>query len=182
MHLEAVRIVADALADATIGVSAIVASVPRDAGDAAPPAIAGIYDDSRTGWVARGELPPSTALPALVVTLASPQLQYAGAPLPTRDARHQRETEITVGVHLLLRDTDTQAATEAALYLLRAIRGVVDVLAQPAHAARRTRNGVRLEQLTDLTQVRLWEPVQDTVLAGVVLATWRARESVAALT
>jgi hypothetical protein len=49
----AVRQVADWLADLTTGVNALLASVPKDVGDPAPPNVT-IYDETRDAWVAVG--------------------------------------------------------------------------------------------------------------------------------
>ena len=52
----AVRQVADWLGDATYGVNAVRASIPKDVADSAPAAVT-IYDETRDAWVARGQVP-----------------------------------------------------------------------------------------------------------------------------
>lgn len=56
MIVDGVRQTAVWLADATTGVNALRSSVPRDSGEAAPPAVS-IYDETRSAWVARGVVP-----------------------------------------------------------------------------------------------------------------------------
>lgn len=56
MIVAAVRQTADWLGDATHGVNALLASVPGDVGDTAPPNVT-IYDATRQDWVARGVIP-----------------------------------------------------------------------------------------------------------------------------
>lgn len=56
MNVAAVRQTADWLADATTGVNALLASVPRDVGDPAPPDVT-IYDETTAPWVARLSVP-----------------------------------------------------------------------------------------------------------------------------
>lgn len=56
MIAAAVRQVADWLGDATTGVNALLATVPKDVADAVPANVT-IYDETREPWVARGTVP-----------------------------------------------------------------------------------------------------------------------------
>jgi hypothetical protein len=56
MIVAAIRQTADWLADGTTGVNALLAAVPKDVTDTAPPTVT-IYDETRDAWVARGAVP-----------------------------------------------------------------------------------------------------------------------------
>lgn len=56
MKVAAIRQTADWLAHVVTGVNALLATVPRDVGEAAPPNVT-VYDETRDDWVARGTVP-----------------------------------------------------------------------------------------------------------------------------
>lgn len=179
MHLAAVQIIANALADSRFGVNAVLDKIPR--GDQRRPPDVQVYDESRHGWVSRLELednpPEGVTLPALVVLLAAPMVwTYKGR--PTRDAPAQiTSPQVTVGVHYLTREVTTEVGVTDAMLTLRAVRGVLAMLAQPALAAMRELYDVRLEIPIETQYARLFTPLDDVTLAGTVLTTWAARET-----
>ncbi|MFA6165391.1 MAG: hypothetical protein WC700_02160 [Gemmatimonadaceae bacterium] len=178
MHLAAVQLIANALADSTIGVNAVLDSIPR--GDHRRPPNVQVYDETRVGWVSRLELaeepPEGTALPGLVVVLGGP-IGWQSKGRPTRDAPSQTANQITVGLHYLTRETETEVGVTDAILTLRAARGVLNILAQPDFVALRTLYGVRLETLVENQYARLFTPIEDVILAGSLLTTWTARET-----
>jgi hypothetical protein len=183
MHLEAVRLIANALADGTIGVNALLDAVPRVVDRR--PANVQVYDETRDGWVSLLELskapPEDVQLPALIVLLGGPiQWQYKGR--PTRDAAGVINAPISVAVHYLTSESDTAVAVADALLTLRAVRGTLQLLTQGNFVAMRELNHVRLEGPVDMQQTRLFTPIEDTTLAGAVITTWQARETLPAYT
>jgi len=183
MHLEAVRLIANALADSTIGVNALLDSVPRL--DDRRPANVQVYDETRHGWVSRLELneapPEGTALPALIVLLGGPiQWQYKGR--PTFDAPAVIAAPVSIAVHFLTRESNTALAVTDGLIVMRAVRGTLQLLTQGDCKALREMNHVRLDGSADLQQTRQFTPVEDSVLAGAIISTWTARETLPAYT
>ncbi len=178
MHLAVVELIANALADSTIGVNAVLDVVPR--GDHRRPPNAQVYVETRAGWVSRLELaenpPEGVELPGLVVVLGGP-INWQGKGRPTRDAVSQTANQVTAGIHYLTRETDTEIAVADSILSLRAARGVLNILAQPAHVLLRELYGVRLETIVETQYARLFTPIEDVILAGSLLTTWTARET-----
>ena len=179
-HLAA-RIVADHLADAVEGVNAIAALVPRDGADPLPPTVS-VYDETRHGWVAHDLVPQKDAAGSEIsfpfVAVSVQGANYAGG-IPTATAEGAQLEDgdsVTVGVKLVLRDTDTEVAAVAAMYLMRAIRNSLLVLDAPDHQATRTRCGVRLEQSNRVTQGRVLSPAEDVLSDPVLLITYPLSE------
>lgn len=179
MHLEAVQLIANALAHSTWGVNTLLAQIPRS--DQRRPPDVQVYDETRDGWVSRLELaekpPDGVTLPGLVVVLGGPITWPVGRGRPTHDAPAQVATSVTVGIHYLTREADTAVGVADAMLTLRAVRGVLNQLAQPALGAERTLHDVRLEILQETQYARLFTPIEDVILAGAVLTTWTARET-----
>ena len=183
MHLEAVKLIANALADASIGVNVVLDKIPRT--DERRPANVQVYDECRAGWVSRlelGEEPPEgVQLPALIVVLGGPiAWPYKGK--PTFDASAVIAAPVTVSVHYLTREADTAIAVTDALLTLRAVRGTLQMLSQGELKSMREMNHVRLDTPVDWQQTRLFNEIGDTTLAGAVLTTWQARETLPAYT
>lgn len=176
----AVRIVADWLAGVSTpdyGVNAVAAAVPRFAGHAAPSPVV-VYDECRHGWVARGQVPsPPTGItfPAVVVTLVTHASDGALQAADT-DALLE-EGEVSVAVQLVQRDVDTEAAAQAAMYLLRALRGSLAALDRPQHQSARTGAGVRLQPSLSRQQAKLEESLGDVVSAGAIVVTYPVWET-----
>lgn len=174
----AIRCVADWLADATEGVNAHLARVPRDGDDPAPPPIATIADTTRTGWAARGLLPRGepAALPLVVVSLApDPATLDPSIKTTSRGARVAHGT-VAIAVQLVVRHPESQRAACDVAYGLRALRGALLALASAPGSAR-TRGGLQLVQLQRLETAH-YEERDDLGASGVVVATWSTRETV----
>ena len=174
MILEAVRIVADWLADSTNGVNALLASVPREADTAVPPAVT-VFDSSRHGFVARGQIPESIErLPALLVSPADQsmdQVSPAARPFPA-------DTTITLLVRYATQRQDTAQAERDASLTIRAIWRSIGMLMQSnaTTEAARNRNSVQLWTVSSMQAATLYQDNQDTVVTGGVLVTCRVRD------
>lgn len=181
MKLEILRIIADELADGTHGVNALLSTVPRDAGDPEPPALHAIYDETRKGWLARGELPEelkaATENPFLVVTMLG-DLDFGGRSRPSNDAGGLVRATFRVTVQYVTHQAFTERGEQDGLYTGRAVRSVLQQLFSPARAAARERNGVQLEVLQNITELNVFETIEDrTVIANIVVLTGTARET-----
>lgn len=178
-----VRIVANWLADATYGVNAIAAVVPRDGSDPQPDAVH-VYDETRHGWVARNEAPRGDGVvqfPAVAVVLQKGQ--FDGAVPDSQDTGARTvDGQITVIVQLLLQKSATETAVAQAMYLVRAIRNSLLQLNDPSRDAQRTLTGIRLTPTDGVLQGRLDAPVGDNVLAAAALMVTYATTEVTALT
>lgn len=178
MHLAVAELIANALADSTIGVNTVLDSIPR--GDHRRPPNAQVYVETRDGWVSRLELaevpPEGVELPGLVVVLGGP-ITWLSKGRPTRDVPSQTANQATAGIHYLTREVDTAVGVADSILSLRAARGVLNILAQPDFVALRTLYGVRLETIVETQYARLFTPIEDVILAGSLLTTWTARET-----
>lgn len=190
METEVVRLIADALADATIGVGAVLANVPRVSGDALP-ATPTIYDETRHDWVCLEEVPNeplggaenAVSLPALVVRLASAKAALMPARArPSSAAPAQTEVEAEVAIHYYTKDDSPAAAMRAGRVTLRAVRGVLNVLWHPDHVDMRKLNKVALEGLVNIESGIDFVPLEHHTIAGALIVRVRARELVAGWT
>ena len=180
-HLAA-RIVADHLKSNTEGVNAIAALVPRDGADPLPPAVT-VYDETRDGWVAHDVVPHKDAAGTVIsfpfVAVSTNEAIFdGGIPLATAEGAQAIEgPSVTVGIKLVMRNTDSEKDAVAAMYLMRAIRNSLLVLDAPDHLDNRTRCGVRLEQSSRVTQGRVLSPAEDVVSDPVLLVTYPVTET-----
>lgn len=177
---ELVRLIANALADATHGVGAVLAQVPRSAGDALP-ATPTVYDETRDDWAALEEmpetLPDDLEFPCLVVTLGQASVTFDPARArASRTALAQGEFEGAINVHYFTKNSQAASARNAARYTLRAVRGAIAVLWDPTRAADRELNKVKLETLVAMNAVSLFQPLEDVVVSGACAIQVRGRE------
>lgn len=183
MHLEVVQLAANALASGLYGVNAVLDSIPRS-NQRRPPNVQ-VYDETRDGWVSRLELseepPDGVVLPAVVVVLGGP-ISWGDKGRPTRHNPQQSATSVTIGAHYLTREADTALGVTDSILTLRAVRNVFVMLSQPALVDARILHDVRLESLVETQYARLFTPMEDVILAGSVLTTWTARESLSVYT
>lgn len=189
METELVRIIADALAHADFGVGAVLPLVPVVSGDSAPPTPT-IYDETRHDWVALEELPEEfdlvakgVTLPALAVTMGPgvSGMDPARAQ-PSSGALSQAEFEAALNIHYFTADSDAVSAKRAARATMRAVRGTLNVLFHPSHAALRTMNKVTIETLQAVEAVSMFTPLEHHSIAGACAVRLRGRELVTGFT
>lgn len=178
MILETVRIIAGALADATIGVNALRSLAPLDTGVTAAPVVT-VFNSTTDGRVARGGVPNllPTEFPALLVTPADTPVdqQTPGVkPFPP-------DATITVLVRYVTRAVDTAAAERDTSQTLRAVWRSMGLLMQPAQSALRTITvsavpSVSLVSIRSLQAATLYESDADTIITGGVLVTCHVRD------
>lgn len=172
MRIELTRIVADWLLHPEFGVNAYIPSVPRDAGDPAPPLIAGwadpsgqpqvqplaVFDNTRHEWVARRGDPP--ALPCLVVGIPD-VVDVTGEPWPSGQYR-TTTIDVELAIAYISASEDEFAALRDGEYTLRAVVRSLRELTANANEASCLRNDVRLD---NVTRVR-YTPLSEAVGAG----------------
>lgn len=181
MKLEVIRCIADELNDPTYGVNAVLPTIPRDSGDEQPPQIYAVYDETRHGWLARGELPKemkdSAKNPFLVVMMLG-DLSYGGRSRPTSEQTKVVRADFQVTVQYVTNASLTQRGEQDGIYTGRAIRGVLNRLFSPDRASARQRNGVQLEVLKDITALNVFETVEDnTIIGSIVVLNGTAHET-----
>jgi len=168
--IEPVRILADWLEDATHGVNAKLATVPRDVGDAQPPAVT-VYDETRDDRIARGRVAdPEDTLPAVYVTLRNAAL------LPESQVMDDGFFNADLLIRYVTRQSDASRAKQEAFYTLRAAAWSVRRLHRldGSHASR-TRNSVVLTRVLTVSYEPTLEEVEDALLVGtlIVPCEWR---------
>lgn len=170
MRLEAARIVADWLGDATYGVDAKLAVVTGDDSDTVPSAVATIVDDTRDVNAALGRLDGLT-LPAITVSVS--EVRYRETEFLQTGG--YADADVTVLIRYAERTDNPATARANGCYVVRAILGSLRELHLTAQAASRTRNGVQLVACEGLTEVALTEEVGDAWLVAGVEARYYAR-------
>lgn len=174
--LEVIRIVADWLANPTYGVNAVLPSLPRGVGEAAPPAVAAILDETRDGPTAL-DLPPDPdaypeRYPALLVRTLRPTdiapsqvtlialgdcsilIQYAGL-----------EVESERGIEAMYR-TLYRAVPKSLAYLLQTTAGEVA----------RLRHDVQIIGHEATTHLDKFATVESRYLAGALVLRFTVRD------
>lgn len=176
MYLEPGRSLVDWFQNATYGVNALTAAVPRDAGDSAPPTIQYFNDESRDPRVAEGN--PPTLLPAVVVQLIG-QAQWAG----------EVQTVIRDGkVSLLVRylanaRSDSAGTANMALGITDAaytMRGIVDSVRawlRNENYAARTRNNIAVLSVDKISPWNVSRNEADNIIVGNIVLTCDVRDT-----
>lgn len=149
-RVELERIVADWL---MTHVNPYIASVPRDGGDPAPPAIAAYTDTSEAAnqalavfssvthrCVAEWKAPPAS--PALYVVARGPIL-FRGEPTP--DARVRKlAVPAKLGIFYVTSNADAAVARRDGSYTLRAVARTIRELDKTGNESSRLRNGINV--------------------------------------
>lgn len=160
--------VADWLQDATFGVNALLAGVPRDGGDPVPPALASVIDETRDQVAAREQLPKS-GFPLLEVFAAGVEIPGdIGGPL--------LEGDLSVGIRYATKQVNSATAVRDARYTMRAVRRSLMQLNRNENEAARTRNSILLIYCVSLRQVPHFEKREDAWFVGGLVATYKARD------
>lgn len=174
MILDTVRAWSDWLGNATYGVNALLAGLPLDGTDPAPPALAAIVDETRNGSASRRFIPDT--LPALIVRLqeASDLSPSVGPNVAHRDAT------VVLATLYAANATLTEQGYRAAYYTLRAVQRslakFMDTSISAANTAR-TRNSVTIYSAVALQHITNFSALEDTdVLAGVLI-TFQVRDA-----
>lgn len=163
MLLETLRILADHLADPTVGLGATLATTPRDGSDPLP-ATPAILEETSDLNVALGR--PPASLPALTLTIDGVE------DLDPRVAQQTRDASVAVLVRLWYRESETDAALRDAYYTLRALERSVDLVPET------TRNGVTLYVCTERAYVPKFAVLEDALVLSASRSVWQVREDV----
>lgn len=168
MILEAVRIVDAALKDATIGVAAQLATVPKESGDSVPTTPT-YYNETQHGEAARESIPDGVG-PFVLVSSGQTSDTNPGI-RPITDA------SVEVLIRYATRDADTEVAMRAASYTMRAIRRTLGLITTTAAGeALRIRNNVHLVSVDSVRWMMIAAPVGDTALTWGLSITCRCRD------
>lgn len=182
-ELEVTRMVADWLqygvngaggaVNGTGSVNALLAGVPRDAGDPLPANVT-VYDATRNGWVARMTAPnegSGISFPALAVFVHG-GLTFDGEVLTTvRDATGD------VAVVYITQRQDTAPARADALYTMRAVVRSFKQFHDPArYDVFRVRNSVALRSCETLRYGKFDDTKDGIVLSTAVIASYHIRD------
>jgi hypothetical protein len=178
-----VRMLADRFADTNEGIDAVAATVPRFDGDEIPPEVT-VYDETRTGWVARrkapreGDADPEIEYPCVVVYLQSASMSAGVPELESTGARVVTGTA-TVVAQLLMDDVDTEQAIKSGQYLLRAMRGVVHRFDDPSNQDDRTACYTEVGAADSIQQSNVTAFVEDSICSpGALLLSYPFKETV----
>lgn len=171
MLLEPVRIIADWLADATYGVDALATLVEVDAGDAQPGATV-IGDETRSGRVARGELPkPTSSASNLIAVTSGTGVRFDGGVLTTI-----RDGQVPITIKIGTPNAASDEGTRDGLYLARAVFQSLKILAQADHSDDRTRNNIHIKDAGDFSITGLFQAIEDSTVTCVVQVTYNVRD------
>ena len=169
MIIEAIRILDDAVRDATIGLAVQLAAVPKESGDSTP-STPTIYNEVQHGEAARDAFPDGVG-PYLLI--ASQSLEDA-QPLvrPIQDFR------VGVAFRYMIRDADTEVAIRTASYTWRALNRTLGLLfTTSAGLTLRTRNQVGLYTMNTMQGGILSAPVNDTPLSWALTYSCTLRDT-----
>lgn len=177
MILETVRILADWLNDSTYGVGPMLTALTLDGSDARPSAPT-LFDETRNGPASRRKIPATK--PCLIVRQAGEGAQINGEPFPVQGPR---DGDVHLGVWYADVESASEKGNQGAHYVLRAAAQSLRLLTSSIGAAgtaantARLRNGIRILQCKSLSLVTAYEPLEDGILLGAVLATYHVRDT-----
>lgn len=145
MILETIRLVSAALQHAAYGVNALLPTIPRAAGDDAPPAVVTFLDPTTRDEAARGDEGPDW--PALLV------VQGREVEADPEVGTIFRDAEVEIVIAYITRDADSAATMVAANLTLRAVVRTLAALLDPARDA--TRDTAEAVTVIAATRLRL---------------------------
>jgi hypothetical protein len=174
MRADVIRIVADWLDDSTNGVNSFLSKVPKDVG-VTTPADVSVADETRHGWVARGETPRAESLagPVVAVFLKEP-ISFDWN--EDTAAQKYHEANVAIGCAYYGVDSDSEDGNLDASITMRALRGSLVVLNEQVNKASRERNKVRIDRLMGIEEVPMFENKEDKVVAGGVIARFKTTD------
>lgn len=173
MRLETIRMNAAAAADPVIGINAMIAALPIDAGDVRPGNHA-IYNQADHTWLARKTVSKGDdiTLPAIGILLQPSNIKQVNTTI--------RDAQIPVIFAYLTRNPDSAEAQRDCSYAMRALLRFLRRFADNANAAMRTRNGVQLlHPIDDVQQGEAIQPWNGVTVIAATELTWLARETAA---
>lgn len=176
--IEAVQALAAWLADATWGVNALLANPGFLLGSDPAPASVTIVNEIDDPWVSRREITADllTDAPYLAVYQSGPATFDPHVQRMTNNVGEAPGSAVLALVYIGKNSASDIAARDTK-HIMRAARGALWLLQDPANGAARNRNGARLETLTALELQALHEERGDAVLTAALLATYTTRES-----
>ncbi len=169
MIVETLRMHKTWLTDVTHGAVAKIAAVPLEAGDAAPPALVDVVEetsDEATGGEGLPANPPCLGMLAEIL---------ADAPDPAMN--DMGDGVIRVLLRYLTRQTNAAIARRDAAYSMRGILASLRLFAAGGQEASRSLRGVQLITRTQLTCETLYVPVGDGFCSGLITATYIYRDA-----
>lgn len=170
MWLEPVRMVADWLEHPVYGVNAILATVPIEAGDAAPPPVQDVRDETRDDDVAGDRLPTGVS-PVLAVTA------YTLDAITGQVSQGQRDFRPTILVRFGIREPRKARANTVASYIYRAAVRSLHALHENANVAARTRNGIHVYDCAEMRIIPALQPLEGSTASGGIIVTYNARDN-----
>lgn len=170
MIAESVRIVAAWLADATHGVNALLASVPKDGADAVPASVT-LYNEVTHPEIARGQVPDT--LPALIVTVSPSPVTATSSSVQPFPGDVRVEVEIRHAVKTA-GAFDTDDAVVGTGIVFRAVRASLRRLITVGEVSR-VRNQVQLLAWGD-DRLMLYTPNTDNHVTGTLTITLTMRD------
>lgn len=174
MELEAIRMMAAAAADPTIGVNAMLAGVPLDGDDERPLPLS-IYNSVDHGAIARQAIPGKGSglnFPALAVYVAtSATLAQVGTVV--------RDGHFPIALSYIDLESDSAKGNRDACYAMRAAARFLTRLARSEAAALRSRGGVQLIAPVDTKQSPVYQKWDAGIVQTMLVVTWLVRETAA---
>jgi len=167
--LETIRCVADGLDNVTYGVNAQLVTVQVDTGDATPPQLAGVFDETRNDQVAVGRYPET--YPCLVVTLDG-QVSLQG-----EVTSNYRDAEVTLLIRYVQRSVDTSQARTDGYYTLRAVQKAMKQFFSNANASDRVRNDIQIIECLNFEHIQMFDNIDDAMVTSGIRVTMFVRDS-----
>jgi hypothetical protein len=174
MRLETLYLLRAWLADATYGVNAQLASVPRIGSDALPANLALIAEAGHNKFAARRQVPDQSAqVPCLLLTAGRSDLD------PHSHAGSVRDGSVEVGIAYFGREADTEVGIQEAEYRCRALqRAVDDWFTTSTGQANRTTGSITVWHIErPLAVVEPFAPLEDDLIGGEMTMTFRVRDA-----
>lgn len=166
MHIEPVHLVGEAFRDATYGVVAKLAGVPRLPGDAAPPTPT-ILTELDSMEVAHGRFPQDTTC----LTVQTYGYDRIESEIPQLV---ERRFAVTLLIRYQDQEGDSPKARKNAGYTLRACLRTLGEFSKDANASARRINGIGLEYIEHIQPVTIHTKVESSLAIGGMLVTYAA--------
>lgn len=166
---ETIRLTADWLGDATAGVNAMLAVLPRFAGDAAPTPVARVADEIRTELVGEGRFPDT--FPCVVVELERASVTGNQVTTTTGDG------SVTLLVRVGVQHVEAQQARRDGGYYLRAVyQSLLALARQDPNGTARSANAVQMVAFDDVEMMAASDTIGDTTVIAALRQTISVRD------
>lgn len=173
MILESIRMICDTLNTGSLSgysgsVNNLLLTIPKDSGDATPPSMSCIVDETRSDIVASGRYP--ITYPNLIVTVAD------NTRLDGETYSDNRDADVAILIRYVQSTNDGAVSTQNTYYTLRAVERCVANFMKSSNVLNRVRNNIQIIECNSIEHVPVYGVIEDLVCTGALKYIFHVRD------